>query len=94
MATKNEIILAINLRIKKSPKPAYKSWAIGITHDLTARRQWHEDRGESTKHWSYWQAASLSDAQDIESHFINSRNMKGGTGGDMDARKTTYVYIF
>ena len=40
-----------------------------------------------------WTADSLSDAQDIERHFI-SKGMKGGTGGDLSAYKTVYVYVF
>ncbi|MGB9071147.1 MAG: hypothetical protein WCC22_00620 [Terriglobales bacterium] len=33
-------------------------------------------------YWKDWIAASLSDAQDIERHFIN-KGAKGGTGGDL-----------
>jgi hypothetical protein len=31
--------------------------------------------------------------QDIESLFLE-KGMKGGTGGDLSARKTLYVYIY
>jgi len=39
-----------------------------------------------------WKADSLSDAQDIEAYFID-RGMDGGTGGNLSATKTVYVYI-
>jgi hypothetical protein len=94
MATKREIMQAIKSRVEDVEETDYSSWRIGITHDPIARRQQHEAEGRPTKYWKCWKAESLSDAQDVESHFINSRNMKGGTGGDMDARKTIFVYIF
>jgi len=43
--------------------------------------------------WAYWEAESLSDALEIESHFING-GMKGGTDGILSPSKPIYVYIF
>ena len=43
--------------------------------------------------WRNWTADSLSDAQDIESYFID-KGMKGGTGGDLSSYRAVYVYIF
>jgi hypothetical protein len=66
-------------------------WRIGLTHDLYERKtQWAKET--SVGLWSDWQADSLSDAQDIERHFIN-KGMKGGTGGNL-SNKPVFVYVF
>jgi hypothetical protein len=90
MASKSNIISAINTRVGTS---SYSSWRIGLTHDVGGRKKEWGDEGESVTHWTYWTADSLSDAQDIEAHFIN-KGMKGGTGGNLSFNKTVYVYIF
>lgn len=91
MATKASIVAAINTKMGGT---AYNIWRIGLTHDPADRKTyWAETEKQSTTYWSQWQADSLSDAQDIESHFIN-KGMKGGTGGDLSARRTVYVYVF
>jgi hypothetical protein len=82
---------AINAKIGDTK---YSIWRIGLTHDLVERKAyWRDTENENVKYWSDWTADSLSNAQDIESHFIN-KGMKGGTGGDLSARRTTYVYVF
>ena len=91
---KQDIIDAIVTRVESSKTVNYSQWRVGLTHDPDERKQQHENEGRSTKHWKRWQADSVSDAGQIESHFINEKGMKGGTGGDLDARKTVYVYIF
>lgn len=91
---KKSIAQAIINRVESSEKVDYSAWTIGLTHDPVERKQQHEADGKSTKYWKQWVADSLSDAQDIESYFINTKGMKGGTGGDLSARKTVYVYIF
>jgi len=68
-------------------------WTVGITQDLVRRKSEHLNDKKNVTHWTQWQADSLSDAQRVESHFIN-KGMTGGTGGDMASSKTTYVYIF
>ena len=89
---KSEIIAAIE---KKVGSTAYSIWRIGITNDPNERkRYWTETEKQSTTSWSQWQADSLADAQAIESYFINEKKMKGGTGGDMSAYRTAYVYVF
>ena len=90
---KKSITQAIIDRVEPS-KANYSAWIIGLTHDPTERKQQHKSEGKSTEYWKQWEADSLSDAQDIESYFINTKGMKGGTGGDLRARKTVYVYIF
>lgn len=91
MATKASIMAAINSKVGNTK---FSIWRIGLTHDLTERKKyWKETEKQSVNHWSDWQADSLSDAQDIESHFIN-KGMNGGTGGDLSSRYTTYVYVF
>ncbi len=91
MATKASIISAINTKVGTMSPSA---WRIGLTHDSAERRQyWTQTERQSTDAWSQWVADSLSDAQDIESYFIQ-KGMRGGTGGDLSAGKTVYVYIF
>ena len=90
MATKASIIWAIQSKIG----PTCSVWRIGLTHDLAERkRYWKDTENQNIAYWSDWTADSLSDAQDIESHFIN-KGMKGGTGGDLSAYKTVYIYVF
>jgi len=85
-----EIAEAIVNRVNQFQPPNFAAWRIGLTHDINQRYEyWNEP-----EHFLYWEADSLQDAQAIESHFINKMNMKGGTGGDLDPRKMTYVYIF
>lgn len=91
---KKSIKQAIIDRIESSKTVDYSVWRIGLTHDPKERKEQHEADGKSTTYWKQWVADSLSDAQDIESYFINEKAMKGGTGGDLSVRKTVYVYIF
>ncbi len=91
---KRSITQAIVDRVESSKVADYSSWTVGLSHDPTERKQQHEADGKSTTYWKQWVADSLSDAQDIESYFINTKGMKGGTGGDLSARRTVYVYIF
>ena len=92
MSIKQGIATAIEAKVK-AIYDKYASWRIGLTHDWADRKKQWENAGESVTAWGCWQADSLSDAQGIESHFIN-KGMKGGTGGNLDSRKTVYVYIF
>jgi hypothetical protein len=92
MATKASIMAAITT--KASAYSSYSVWRIGLTHDLAERKAyWRDTENQPTGLWSSWQTDSLSDAQDIESYFIN-KGMKGGTGGNLSAYKTVYVYVF
>lgn len=91
---KQDIIDAIVDRVKKSQKVDYSIWRIGLTHDTDSRKEEHQSKGLNTKYWKYWEADSLSDAENIESYFINKKGMKGGTGGNLKERKKVYVYIF
>ena len=91
---KNSIKQAIVNRVESSKSGDYSAWTIGLTHDTDERKQQHEDEWNSTNYWKQWVADSLSDAEDIESHFISEKSMKGGTGGNLSAHKEVYVYIF
>lgn len=92
MATKASIMAAIEKRVGTT---SYTAWRIGLTHDLVERKaNWRDTEGKDVSCWTCWEADSLSDAQDIESYYINTKKMKGGTGGDLSPRKTVYVYIF
>lgn len=88
---KSDIINAI---ASKRGTTEYGIWRIGLTHDLVERKvYWRDIENQDVDHWSDWQADSLSDAQDVESYFIN-KGIKGGTGGDLSAYKDVYVYMF
>ncbi len=90
MANKQSIVMGIEQRVQSSKTPNYRSWRIGITHDVQQRyEEW-----EKPSHFLYWEADSLEDAQAVEAHFIHQKGMDGGTGGDLSTRKTAYVYIF
>jgi hypothetical protein len=91
MASKWAIMRAIRSKIGTTQ---CNIWRIGLTHDLAGRKSyWKDTEGQSITYWSAWETDSLSDAQDIEAHFIN-KGMQGGTGGDLSPRKTVYVYVF
>jgi len=90
MATKASIIAAIQSKVGSN----YSLYRIGLTHDLAERKAyWKDTEKQTVTYWSDWTADSLPDAQDIERHFIN-KGMQGGTGGDLSANKTVYVYVF
>ena len=72
---------------------SFSLYRIGLTHDPAKRKQEWVDESKNVKYWKQWQADTLSDAQEIEAHFI-SKGMKGGTGGDLSASKSIYVYVF
>jgi hypothetical protein len=89
---KSEIVAAIERNLGTS---GYAILRIGITNDPEERRRyWRETERQNTTYWSQWQSDSLLDAQEIESHFINDKGMKGGTGGDMSPYRVAYVYVF
>lgn len=71
----------------------YRLWHIGLTHDPDTRKQEHMTEGKTTAYWKQWEADSLSEAQDIESYFIN-KGMREGAEGDLNSREPVYVYIF
>jgi hypothetical protein len=77
------ITQAITERVE-SVKPAdYSLWTIGLT-------QFPEERKKQRQ----WIADSLSDAQSIQSFFVNQKGMRGGTNMDFNEHKTIYIYIF
>ena len=96
MATASTIKAAIKKRVNESKTKDYSIWTIGITTDPEERKEEHNN----PKHWVQWEADNLDIAREVENYFINkypekeSKRMKGGTGGDMSAHKTAYVYIF
>lgn len=85
---------AIAKRVSAARRVDYSLWKIGITNDISRRADEHASEGEDTKYGLWWEADSLVDAQEIESYFINTMGMNGGTGGNLDPIKTTYVYIY
>jgi hypothetical protein len=80
---RQSIIQAITDKVESAKTADYSLWTIGLTHFPN----------ESKKHRE-WIADSFSDAQGIESFFINKKGMKGGTTEVLYEHKTVYVYIF
>ena len=91
---KQSIKQAIINRVESSKTVNYSAWTLGLTHNPQERKQQHENEGKSTTYWKHWTSSSLIDAQDIESYFINEKDMKGGTGGNLSGSRIVYVYIF
>jgi len=77
------ITQAITNRVESAKPADYSLWTIGLTYFPNERKKQRE-----------WIADSFSDAQGIESFFINNKGMKGGTTEDFIEHKTVYVYIF
>ena len=91
MPTKSSIVTAINSKVGNTP---LRAWRIGLTHDLAGRKKyWRDTKHQNVSNWTTWEADSLSNAQAIESHFID-KGMTGGAGGDLTPLYTVYVYIF
>ena len=80
---RQSIIQAITDKVESAKPAHYALWTIGLTHFPNERKKQRE-----------WIADSFSDAQEIESFFINKMGMKGGTTEDLYEHKTVYVYIF
>ena len=80
---RQSVIQAITERVESAKPVDYSLWTIGLTHFPNERKRPRQ-----------WIADSLSDAQDIESYFINKKGMKGGTTEDLNDHKTVCVYIF
>jgi hypothetical protein len=92
MTAKASIIAAISTRVGNT---AYSAWRIGLTHDTAERKTyWGTTKGQTVSCWTSWTADSLSEAQAIETYFIQDKGMKGGEGGNLSPGKTAYVYIF
>ena len=80
---RQSITHSITDRVESAKLADYSLWTIGLTYfpdDRKKQRQWIAD--------------SFSDAQGVESFFINQKGMKGGTTEDLNAHKTVYIYIF
>lgn len=71
----------------------YSAWRIGLTHDPSKRKEEWKNEGMNVSAWAEWEADSLTDAEDIESKFIDL-GMQGGTGGNLSSDEDVYVYIF
>jgi len=77
------ITQAITDRVESAKPADYSLWTIGVTYFPNDRKKHRQ-----------WIADSFSDAQGIESFFINQKGMKGGTIEDFIDHKIVYVYIF
>ena len=80
---RQSITQAITDRVESAKPADYSLWTIGVTYFPNERKKPRQ-----------WIADSFSDAQGIESFFINERGMKRGITEDINDHKTIYVYIF
>jgi len=96
MASTKEIKNAIKQRVNNSEKVDYFIWTIGITSEPEDRKKDHDN----PKYWKMWEADSESVAREVTYCFRHefpeekTKRMKGGVGGDIDGRKSVFVYIF
>jgi len=91
---KSHIVMAISARVASFGTP-YDSWRIGLTHNPEAlKRHLKAVEEKDLESWTQWPADSLTEAQDIESHFINDKAMKRGAVVDLYDSKPVFVYIF
>jgi hypothetical protein len=79
---RQSITQAITDRVESAKPADYSLWTIGLTYFPNDQKKQRE-----------WIADSFSDAQSIESFFINKKGMKGGATEDFNEHKTVYVYI-
>jgi hypothetical protein len=89
MTAKSEIISAITKKFGLYPTV----YRIGLSRTPTQRKAEWQVEG-SVKYWDQWATDSLQDAKDIENWGVNTKRMKGGTGGDLSGSGTMYVYVF
>jgi hypothetical protein len=80
---RQSIIQAITDRVESAKLADYSLWTIGLTHFPSDRKKQRQ-----------WIADSFSEAQGIESFFINQKGMKGGTTEDFSDHTIVYVYTF
>ena len=80
---RQSITQAITDRVESAKPADYSLWTIGVTYFPNERKKQRQ-----------WIADSFSEAQGIESFFINQKGMKAGTTEDLIIHKTVYVYIF
>lgn len=89
MGSKEDIKLSIEATVKRYNPEDYKLWRIGTTTRPAERKtEWN-----NPKDWHMWEVSSRSVAADLEKHFTE-KGMKGASGGDIDEKKTVFVYIF
>lgn len=89
MGSKEDIKLSIEATVKRYNPEDYKLWRIGTTTRPAERKtEW-----KNPKDWHMWEVSSRSVAADLEKHFTE-KGMKGASGGDIDEKKTIFVYIF
>ena len=89
MGSKEDIKLSIEATVKRYNPEDYKLWRIGTTTRPAERKtEWN-----NPKDWHMWEVSSRSVAADLEKHFTE-KGMKGASGGDIDEKKTIFVYIF
>ena len=89
MGSKEDIKLSIEATVKRYNPEDYKLWRIGTTTRPAERKtEW-----KNPKDWHMWEVSSRSVAADLEKHFTE-KGMKGASGGDIDEKKTVFVYIF
>jgi len=92
MAMKASIIAGIEFKV--GPSMSYSLWKIGLTNNPEERKKHlRSTEIQNVDRWSEWQANSLSEAEDIELHFLE-KGMNGTPTRDLSRYKLAYVYIY
>lgn len=88
-----EIKQSIDEHLKKSSKPFYSDFYIGITEDVKDRLFGYHQVNEKTDWWIYCFADTEDIARSIEKLYLD-KGMNGGDGGGKGNGKTKYVYCY
>ncbi len=89
--SKQQIINDINNHIRKEGG-GYRDWYVGISRDARGRLFNNHNVSEDNGWWIYRTADSSSAAREIESYFVNTLGMDGGTGGGDYYSNQVYAY--
>lgn len=89
--SKQEIITEIRNYIQNEGS-GYRSWYVGIAKSPRVRLFSDHNVSENGGWWIYREASSSIAAREIESFFINTLGIDGGTGGGQIATKYVYAY--
>ncbi len=88
-----EIIKSINEHLKKSSRPFYSDFYVGITEDVKKRLFRDHQVNEKTDWWIYCHADTEDIARDVESYYLE-KGMSGGNGGGKGKGETKYIYCY
>jgi len=89
--SKQDIINDINAYIQKGGG-GYRAWYVGISKNAHDRLFGSHNVRDGYDWWIYRQASSSQIAREIESYFVNSLGVDGGSGGGDVTADEVYAY--